>query len=340
MGRGILIVVLGLGIIITILEFNLNANTTQGLSTTTSYYDANQARLISNSGIDIYLEKMVTNKSLSGGTFTNNTLMGGSYDIYIWGQDTLLNIKSIATFNNVSHTTLVTAKRAQVQLPKVSSSVYIQAQTVGINFGGNLTIDGNDHQIGSTSANGTGTPLPGIGLSPSIDSTTIIDNIKSKVTGDITGAGGATPNVEHVNNTIDWNAMTQSIVASADNTIASGTYSGNTFGTDASPQVTYATGDVHFSGTVTGSGIMVVNGNLTLSGQFTFDGIIIVYGTSQITVQSTGQATVYGATMLIGSSVLFQPAAGKAAFYYSSSAISNAQVKLKSTQFKILSWWE
>ncbi len=336
MGKGILIMILGMGIILSILEISLNSNTSQGLSSTVKYYDNMEARLISNSGIEIYLEKMRLDKTITG-AYTNNSLMGGRYDIYISGPDTALKLKSIGTFDGVSHTSMILAKRAQVTLPKVNASVYVAANTLGINFGGNLKIDGNDNNMDGTK--GTGTALPGIAVSIASDSVSIVNDIKSKTAGNITGAGG-TPSVRTVPDVTDWNSVSQNIVAGADYTIASGTVSGGSYGTASAPKVTYATGDVHFSGTVTGYGIMVVNGNLTMSGQFTFNGILLVYGSSQISVQSTGQATIYGATMLVGQHVDFQPASGKAAFYYSSQAINNAQINLKSTQYKILSWWE
>ena len=337
MGRGILVVILGLGIIITILEINLNANTSQGFSTTVNYYDDMQARLISNSGIEIYLEKLRQNKTLSG-TFNNNPLMDGSYDISISGPDTALKIKSIGKFLGVNHTSMILAKRTPVVPPAVNASVYISSTNLSINFNGNVDISGNDHDMnGNLTA---GTSLPGIAVNKPSDSAYVVNDIKPKITKAITGSGG-TPSVATVPDTINWEKVTQNIIFAADYTYPTGTYStGTPLGTMTEPKITYVNGDINFTGTVEGYGIMVVNGNLTLSGQFTFNGIIIVYGQSQITVQTTGNSTVYGATMFVGQSVDFKATSGNSTMYYSSAAINNAKVNLKSSTFKILSWWE
>ena len=98
-------------------------------------------------------------------------------------------------------------------------------------------------------------------------------------------------------------------------------------------------GDIHLSGTSDGDGIMIVNGNLTMSGDFTYRGIILVYDKSSIDCQITGNGGIYGATVLVGSDVDLH-ATGNSEFYYSSEAINNAQLYLKSSRFKIVSWWE
>jgi len=56
-----------------------------------------QARIIANSGVEIYLEKLRRDKLLKG-VFPNNDLMNGTYDINIYGSDTLLTIKIYRTF--------------------------------------------------------------------------------------------------------------------------------------------------------------------------------------------------------------------------------------------------
>ncbi len=337
-GKGLLITILGLGIILALLEINIHANTSRSLSTTIDYYSEMEARLIANSGVEIYLEKMRDNKSMSGGYFTNNPLMGGSYSISITGPDSMLQIRSIGTYNGITHTSLVAAKRASVTLPSVSSSMYISDNNLNINLGGNINISGIDHNMDGTL--GTGSSLPGITVSNPSDSANIVNNISPKITNAITGSGNS-PSVATSQNSTNWNQITQNIVSAADYTLAAGTYStGTVLGTAAAPKITYVNGDVNFGGTATGYGIMVVNGDITISGQFTFYGILLVYGQSQIEAQATGQATVYGSTMFVGQSVNFRAASGNASFLYSKQAISNAQTNLKSSQFQILNWWE
>ncbi len=335
MGKGILILVLGMAVLIGVLIVNLNANTNRGLDTTLNYYNETQARLISNSGIEIFLERLRLDKSLYG-SFPDNNLMGGSYSVTISNTDTL-TIVSVGTFNKVTHTTIIKGVRKPVQFPNINSSIYISSNNLDINMNGNMNIDGNDHNIDGTP--GPGTPLPGIAVDNSADSAYIINDVKPKISNAILGEGGA-PSVRSVPDTTNWNELTKNYIFAADYTLPTGTYStGTVLGTPASPKITYVNGDVDLSGTASGCGIMVVNGNVSLSGNFTFDGILIAYGESQITTKTTGNAGIYGAAIFVGESINFQ-ATGNAGFYYSSQAINLAKANLKSSSFNILSWWE
>lgn len=335
MGKGILIIVLGMSIIISLLIVNLNANDSQGSKATVGYFNQMQARLISNSGIEVYLEKLRRNKTLSG-SFLGNNLMNGTYDIYISGPDTALTIRSIGHFSGVSHTTVITARRDPVSLPSVNSSLYMSANNLGLNLAGNININGNDHNMDGTA--GPNPALPGIGVTSPSDSEYVNDDLKPKISNAIQGEGGA-PSIRTVTDTTNWEEITQNFIFAADTTVPSGTYSSGSFGSLTSPKITYVNGNVQLSGTANGYGVMVVNGNLTMSGNFTFYGIVIAYGQSQITTMTTGNAGIYGGSIFVGQSINFQ-ATGNAQFFYSSQAINNAKTNLKSSRFQVLSWWE
>jgi len=175
MGKQIIILAAGMAILISILIVSLNANTSQAIDTTTNFYKEQQARIIANSGVEIYLEKLRRNKSLSG-TFLNNSLMDGSYDIYISGPDTTLKIKSVGKYDDKVHTTFVKAKRNPITMPDVNSALYISSQSMTLKLSGNLDINGND--INMNGWLGTGSPLPGIGVDQASDSAYIVDNLQ------------------------------------------------------------------------------------------------------------------------------------------------------------------
>ena len=335
-GKASLILVISAAIILTMLILDINANTTSEVETTVDFYKQTQARLISNSGVEIYLEKLRRDKSLKG-TFLDNDLMGGSYNIYISGPDSLLKIRSVGTFEKVTHVSVVTATREPVKMPDVNAAFYVSSDNMNLNLNGNVDIDGNDH---NTDGNpGPNPALPGFGVDDPSDSAFVIDNVKPKISNTIKGADGP-PSVRTVEDTTDWLALTENIIFAADITLPSGTYSSGTYlGTTAEPKIIHANGNVHFTGNISGDGILVVNGDLTLSGQFTFRGIIIVYGQSSIETDIVGQGAVYGGTICVGKSVDIK-ATGNAGLYFSSQAINNAKVNLKSSRFKILSWWE
>ena len=154
MGKAVIILSIGMSLIITMLIISLNRNTTSGLQTAVNSYSYTNSRLISNSGIEIYLEKLREDKSLSG-NFLNNSLMNGSYDIYIWGSDTL-EIKSVAQFNGVTHTSLAKATREAIKFPDIKSSVYVSASNTDLHLNGNMTISGYDHDINGNFVDSSG----------------------------------------------------------------------------------------------------------------------------------------------------------------------------------------
>ncbi len=336
MGKSILLVTIGLSMIIGFFILKLNANSKEGLSVTVNQFEMTQARLIANSGIETYLEKMRRDKTLSG-SFLNKPLFGGTYSIDITGPDSNLAIRSVGRFDGVEHESFVKATRSPVQLPPAYGALYVSSTNLSLNFNGNMEIDGNDTNPDGTV--GSGSALPGVTVDSPGDSAYIVNTLKPKISKDILGSGG-TPSVSTVNDVLDWNEVTQNLIFAADLTVPSGTYTAPmTFGTTANPKITYVTGNVTLSGKCDGDGIMIINGNLNMAGQFTYRGIIIVYGTSTIDTKIAGNGGIYGTTILVGSSVNIQ-ATGNSAFYYSTQAIQNAQANLKSSRFKIVSWWE
>ncbi len=336
MGKSILLVTIGLSMIIGFFILKLNANSKEGLSVTVHQFEMTQARLIANSGVETYLEKMRRNKTLSG-EFLDQPLFGGSYSINISGPDSNLVIRSVGKFDGVEHECIVKAVRSPVQLPSVYGAIYVSSTNLSLNFNGNMLIDGNDTDPDGSS--GSGTSLPGVTVDSQNDSAYIVNTLKPKIANDILGSGG-TPSVSTVNDVLDWNEITQNLIFAADITVPSGTYTtAMEFGTPLTPKITYITGNVTLSGKCDGDGIMIINGNLNMAGQFTYRGIIIVYGSSTIDTKIAGNGGIYGTTILVGSSVNIQ-ATGNAAFYYSTEAIENAKNNLKSSRFKIVSWWE
>jgi hypothetical protein len=336
MGRGIIIVVLGVSVITALLILQLNANSKEGLQTTVDQYELTQARIISNSGIEVYLEKLRRNKSLHG-SFSKIDLMDGNYDIDISGPDSLLTITSSGHFGNTNHQTIVQAAREPAVLPGVSGAVYISTDTLKVKLQGNLDIDGNDRNIDDSP--GPEAPMPGIAVDDPNDSAYVINTIKPKIANSIEGLGGD-PSVHTTVDNTNWEQVTKDLIFAADYTLPTGTYTtGTVLGTFADPKITFVNGDVDFSGTATGSGIMIINGDVYMSGEFTYFGMLIVYGQSSIETTLVGNGGLYGSTVIVGSEVDIK-STGTAGFYYSSQAINNAKVNLKSSRFEILSWWE
>lgn len=337
MGKGALITALGISILISLVILNLNANAKNSTSATVNFFKQTQARIIANSGIEIYLEKMRRNKTLKG-TFLNNPLMNGKYNINIYGPDSLLKIKSVATFEGVTHTSLVTASRTPVKIPNVNSAIYIASQNGAVDLNGNMQISGNDHWINGD-AGGLGAPLPGMGVDDLADSVLIMNSIRPKLKSDIEGLGGV-PSVRAVYDPTDWLELTENYIFAADTVLPTGTYpTGTTLGTIAKPTISYVNGNVDFSGTSSGSGILILNGNIRFTGNFTFTGIVIAYGNSTIYTKTIGNFAVIGAAIFVATNIGID-VVGTSQFYYSKQSVANAQAFIISSRFTILSWWE
>lgn len=336
MGKSILITVLGLSLTIGVIILKLNANSKEGLQTSVDYFSSTQARLIANSGVEVYLEKLRRDKSLNG-QFNDNDLFDGYYDINITGPSDDIQLISKGYFNGAEHTTKVKAKRLPVELPPVYGALFVSSSTLDLKLNGEMEISGNDTNMDGSP--GAEPSVPGIAVDDPADSAFIINELKPKISGEIKGEGG-TPSVKSITDTTDWMQITQDLIFAADTTLITGTYTtGSVFGTASKPIITFVNGDISFSGSATGNGIMVINGNVSMSGNFTYYGIIVVFGKSSISTQITGNGGIYGSTILVGDAIDIH-STGNASFYYSSQAVNNAQTNLKSSRFLIMSWWE
>lgn len=68
-----------------------------------------------------------------------------------------------------------------------------------------------------------------------------------------------------------------------------------TYGTDASPKITYINGDATVSG---GAGVLVVTGTLSMNGNINFDGLILVIGQGIMNVKGGGGGQINGEVLI------------------------------------------
>src|SRR3989339_920327 len=115
MGKALLIIVIGVAALLSILKANLSSNSSQEVDNSVNFFKKTQARLIANTGIEIYLEKLRRDKHLTG-EFEDNSVMGGKYDINISGPDSALTITSASRFYSTEHRSFVFAKRTPVKM--------------------------------------------------------------------------------------------------------------------------------------------------------------------------------------------------------------------------------
>jgi len=346
MGKGILLITLGISVIISLFILKLNANSKEGLSVSVNMFEQNQSRLIANSGVEIYLEKLKADMSLLDRTFTNNSLLGGKYDIAIEGPDTMIKVTSVANFQGVTHKTIVFAKADKIPLIPGPGSMCLTANTISsfkkTGIGGSVLIDGRDHDINGTLLN-DGIVTPGIAVDGDAQKNEVTSIIKSNAIDQVIGSGG-TPSVVTVNNTVDWNAYALQLVENPDIIIdtQSKVQTMNNWGTVADPKVTFVNGDIAInnSQTAEGCGILVVNGNLSINGNFTYRGLIIAYKETTIEIKLNGNGKIYGGIVVAGQSIIIEVDSGNFSTLYSLPAMNNVASLLKTNRFNIVSWWE
>ena len=65
MGKSSLIIVLGMVVMVSFFILRINSNTNENVSTTVNMFEQTQARLIANTGVEIYLEKLYSDPTFN-----------------------------------------------------------------------------------------------------------------------------------------------------------------------------------------------------------------------------------------------------------------------------------
>jgi len=244
-------------------------------------------------------------------------------------------------YANGSTKTLV-AEMTRMPPVNTPAALYVNAP---VTIQGSASISGND-SCGSNNL---------IGIVTSQDVSTV--HLNGNPT--ITGAGGTTPNISHTGTALNLPALVTSLKGSADkqytvdsaNQTASsspgphdgwGTLTpGATSSTPSScsdHHIVYykATGTgIHFSGGVSGCGILLVEGNLNLTGGFSWYGMIISTGSIRFS-GSGGDNNITGAVLAGGESDT-DTIGGNAHIVYCSTAVNS---QMDNMPLRYLSWKE
>ena len=345
MGKGLIIIVLGISVIIGFFTLKLNSNSKENLSTTVDMFEQTQARLIANSGVEVYLERLKHDRTMMNSSFSNNSIFGGTYDINISGPDSLVKVTSTATFMGIQHTSVVEAAADKVPIRPGPGAMYLSAHSIaGLkknSIGGSILINGNNHDLNGNPI--AGTPVPGIAVDEEAQRLAVIDMIKKNAVDQILGAGG-TPSVSVVNDTTNWVEYAQLLADNPDILVTDqdNIKIGNTWGTVAQPKVTFVNGDITInnSQSMSGCGILVVNGNLTVNGGFDYKGMLIAYKNTNLDINLTGNVQMIGSLVGAGSQINIDVSSGNFSSLYSTEAIALIQSLLVTKRFTILTWWE
>jgi hypothetical protein len=352
MGKSILIITLGVSFIISFIILKLNTNSTQGIETTVNKFDQTHARLIANSGIEIYLEKLKLDRSMLNDSFPNNNLFNGTYDIWITGPDSFVTVKSVATFmNSINHTSIVQARADRIEVIPSKAALYLSSKVIGTTkhnpnttINGNILIDGHDHNHIAPYDSIPGNPsVPGIGVDGIQQRDTVIAMIAKNKFAHIDGYGGPPSVLVVPPDTVDWDVYALELANNPDIQIPlpPKTKKLSHWGTLSDPKVTFVNGDITIGGddVKTGCGILVVNGSLTVTANFTYVGLIISYKETLI-LGGSGTVTLVGSLVGAGKEIDLTNTLGNFSILYSSSALSLIENLIQTKRFEILSWWE
>ena len=345
MGKGLLIIALGVSVIVGFYILKLNSNSKENLSTTVDMFEQTQARIIANSGVEVFLERLKHDRTMMNSSFPDNELFGGNYDITISGPDSFVKVTSTASFMNVQHTSIVEAAADKVPIIPGPGALYLSASTVaGLKksaIGGSIEINGNNHDLDGNPISGT--PVPGIAVDGETQRQAVIDMINKNKIENILGAGG-TPSVEVVNDTMDWSAYAQLLADNPDILIddQDKIKTVNEWGNTSQPKITFINGDITLnnSQSASGCGILVINGNLTVNGGFDYKGLIVAYKNTNVDINLTGNVQIVGSLVAAGNQINIDVSSGNFRSLYSTPVIDLIQQLLITKRFSILAWWE
>ena len=203
-------------------------------------------------------------------------------------------------------------------LPTIDAAMATQDPNISIVLGGSPLISGNNLKING--GNGSGPDVPALSIAAPGTVAHLLSELSPTEQTKVVGPGG--PPSLGTADAIDLTTLVAQLRNSANLILTSNMYPSYSFGDGGTgtANITYRDGNVTFSGTSSGAGVLVVTGDLEMMGTFRFDGVIIVLGKI---LNSAGTASVYG-SILQGPTGGTLEAKGTLDIHYSSEAISLA----------------
>ena len=234
---------------------------------------------------------------------------------------TMLRIVSRASGANGSAKvveTLVTRS----PLPFTPAALYAETTSTNVSLGGNFRLSGIDHQVGFPPVPQTNptAPVPALSTPRADAELPLRTDLSGAAPGQVSGAGAA-PSVATVAR-LDVGSYASSLANAPAATVHSAApVDDATWGTRQSPQLSIVAGDLHVSGRLTGSGVLVVKGSFQVDGTVEFSGLVVVLGA--IVFDSTSTVTLLGTLWQAASQDERLELRGSGAVAYSSDALSD-----------------
>ena len=355
MGKMAIIITVGMSVIIGFILLRLGTNSTEGVSISSDMFAQTQARLIANTGVEIYLEKLYADESLINTTSATQNLFNGSYVVSLTGTLPNVRVTSTATFQGVNHVSVADAVLKPIQFPVMPGGLNIStAALTGASFLGSMQLNGNNHDVNGVIKNdGTGVRALSVDTEAQkllVDS--YLSLPKSKP-GQLIGLlpngtfGFPSYGVTPVDEQKDWDDVYQWLANAADVTYTDESPP-KILGTLSNPQITLVintnpTKEITIAAKTVGAGILIVHGNVKFAGSVQYKGIVLAYKETNINVEldvmSVGNNEVIGGMILAGNSVNYF-GSGNMDVKYSGDVLNLIQANYKKNGFTILSWYE
>lgn len=356
MGRTALLLVMGLGMAMGIISYNISGTTERALENNYTYYKYMYARNLARTAIHAAL-RSYDNGNITPDTVNSMPFAGGSYRIVSLRTsappaDTLW-MTARGTYADTNYTIYATLYRTTRPFPQVNSALGVLATLQTFSMNGKPQIDGRNYSADGTTLVGSGN-LPGVTTLNTTDSTKVYSQAITP-SGDtlIRGAtvGGVQQRVVVDRDPEDPSSFIEEYENNHDIRLTAGTYTGQTYGTATNPVIVFADGSagtVKFAGTTTGYGILAVRGrNLSLAGQFNWFGLVVILSDSAtVEFDESGNASITGGLIVAqrdyGPAKLRLNGTGSnpGKIRYSSAAIMNSTNVGRLRYYRVIAWYE
>jgi hypothetical protein len=356
MGRTALLLVMGLGIALGTISYNISGTTQRALENNYTYYKYMYARNLARTAIHTAL-RSYDNGNITPDTTRDVPFAGGFYRIVSLQTsappaDTLW-LTARGSYVDTSYTIYTTLFRTTRPFPQVNSALGVLATLQTFSMNGKPQIDGRNYNATGTALVGSG-DLPGVTTLNTSDSITVYSQaITPSRDTLIRGAtvGGVQQRVIVDRDPEDPSSFIQEYENNHDIKLTAGTYTNQTYGSATNPVIVFADGSggtVKFAGTTTGYGILAVRGQtLSLAGQFNWFGLVVILSDfATVEFDESGNANIIGG--LIVAQANYGPAklrlngtgANPGKIRYSSEAIKNSTNVGRLRYYRVISWYE
>jgi len=343
MGRTAMLLVLGLGVALGLIGFQINRSAAIATNTQYAYLKYMNARNLARASVHAALRTYDRGQTPAVGV---DTKFGNG----IFRLDSLraspdgdtLRMVTRGEYAESTYVMRLTLFRSTKPFPTVNAAIAIRATPVKFSLSGKASVDGHNYNISGTNKVGYD-DKPGVATMTKADSAIVVNAAGPLVDG--------LPPVVMDPSTIDPLEFLDIYKNNADYMYNTpGTYAAQTWGDISNPVIVYANaGDdtsfaIKFAGGVTGYGILVVRGNVQFNGNLNFHGLVVVDGfNTTVEFGAAGTPGILGGVIVAGNagaSVILKGTGTNAKVAYSSEALSNARNIGKLRYYTILDWFE